>query len=176
MTQTAISAHTPWDAGSDLLSLSGVLRDVPAMPSAACVGNHDTFDLAVAGDAKAQRQAVAICHGCTERGRCHQWAATLTASDRRALGVVGGQVYARVRSAISLAKTGTVVKPVPSPVVADSQPQKSRSAVKPDRTGSSLGQRLSRAERAQHRALVERNRAARRAARAAQSTAQKQAS
>lgn len=106
-TVESIAARTPWDASSSLdVLLSGVLRDVPAMPTASCRGHHDVFDLAAAGDVDAQRQAVAICRGCADRGRCRDWATTLTATERRAMGVVGGQCFAPVKTAKSVAQTG----------------------------------------------------------------------
>jgi hypothetical protein len=75
-----------------------VCTNTPALPQAACKGCSSTYDAAANGHIDAQQIAKDICDGCREVTACSQWAATLSADELITLGVVGGDVYAPVRT------------------------------------------------------------------------------
>lgn len=67
-----------------------VLRNVPAMPDAACVQHRDLFDaVARFSTPGVIDRCVSICGGCSELDRCRSWARRMPAL----VGVFGGEHY-----------------------------------------------------------------------------------
>ena len=79
--------------------LFGTIELAPNLRGAACRGRHDVFDNAALADPVSQREALDLCRQCPARRQCHQWAQSLTGSDRTNMGCVGGVCYVEADAA-----------------------------------------------------------------------------
>jgi hypothetical protein len=79
-----------------MVGLLVILVNVPNLHGAGCVGHHNEFDQAAAGDPAAAKAAREIClHQCPALAACQAWAATLPRRERNGLGVVAGVIPVR---------------------------------------------------------------------------------
>lgn len=56
--------------GGELELLAAILQDRPNLPGALCIGNHDVYDAATAGDPDALRTAGWLCRRCPHTTEC----------------------------------------------------------------------------------------------------------
>ena len=77
---------------SGAVGLLRIIADQPSMPAAKCRHEHLVFDRAASGDPLAAERAVQLCHQCPCINPCAEWAATLSAQQRSALGVLAGSL------------------------------------------------------------------------------------
>lgn len=83
---------------SDLLTaLAGALSGIPELPSAACKGRADVFDLDRTSPADAVAVAKEACRACPALTACREWLTSLPAGQRPA-GVVAGKLIAPPRA------------------------------------------------------------------------------
>jgi hypothetical protein len=96
----SIRCHTPWSTWSAADLLAAVLGAAPDFHGGACVGHHQDYDRAAAGDPVAIEQTQAWCASCIHLGRCRAYRDSLPERARRAHGVLAGVVTrAQPRSA-----------------------------------------------------------------------------
>lgn len=83
-----------------IAGLLDFLPNVPDMPHAACrkFGMAQQYDKAAQGEELFIQRCLVTCNLCPERPVCSEWAATLPAKQRQALGVVGGQSFVPPKS------------------------------------------------------------------------------
>jgi len=74
--------------------LAELAASTPRLPGAACVGQHELFDLTVGhalGTAAAQHRALKVCYHCPVLQKCRRFILSLPVSERPK-GVAGGQI------------------------------------------------------------------------------------
>ena len=96
---------------SQLESLLGALAAAPALPGAACRGEHDLYDAAADGDPAAVELASMVCGDCVCLAACQEWVDSLP-KRKRPLGICGGRLFTEGTASQRRAPTkGGVVMP-----------------------------------------------------------------